>query len=47
MAEENKDRFMEDKAGYITENPDHERWSHRLDKELFARFWEFYEMAVR
>ena len=33
-AEENKARFMEDKAKYITENLDHERWSHRLDKVL-------------
>ena len=35
-AEENKARFMEDKAGYITENLDHERWSHRLDKVLLV-----------
>ncbi len=43
----NKDRFIEDKANYITENLDHERWSHRLDEGLFARFLEFYNQQVR
>ena len=46
-AEENKDRFIEIKAKYITENLDHARWSDRLDKELFARFVNFYDQAVR
>ena len=46
-AGENLERFIEDKAEYITENIDHERWSHRLDKELFARFLEFYEQSVK
>ena len=45
-AEENKERFAEDKADYITENLDRERWSHRLDEGLFARFLEFYEQAL-
>ncbi len=45
-AEENKERFATDKADYITENLDHERWSHRLDEDLFARFLEFYEQSV-
>ena len=45
-AEENKERFMEDKANYITENLDHERWSHRLDEGLFAQFLKFYEQAI-
>lgn len=45
-AEENKDRFVKDKADYITENLDHERWSSRLDKDLFAQFLEFYDRAV-
>ena len=46
-ADENKDRFIKDKAEYITENLDHERWSSRLDLDLFARFLDFYENAVR
>lgn len=46
-AEENKERFSEDKAEYITENLDHEKWSHRLDEELFAEFLEFYEQSIR
>lgn len=46
-AEENKERFIEDKANYITENLDHERWSHRLDEDLFAKFLNFYEQTVR
>ena len=45
-AEENKDRFIEDKAEYIRKNLDHSKWSSRLDKELFARFLEFYEKAT-
>ncbi len=46
-AEENKDRFIKDKADYITENLDHEKWSHRLDEDLFARFLDFYEQAIK
>ena len=45
-APENKDRFREDKANYITENLDHAEWSHRLDEDLFARFLTFYDKAV-
>lgn len=47
QAEENRDRFAADKAKYITENLDHERWSHRLDHDLFASFLEFYDQAVK
>ena len=46
-ADENRERFTADKADYITENLDRERWSHRLDEGLFARFLEFYERSVR
>ena len=46
-AEENEERFIEDKANYITENLDHARWSTRLDKELFAQFLDFYDKAVK
>ncbi|MCR5733469.1 MAG: alpha/beta fold hydrolase [Lachnospiraceae bacterium] len=45
-AEENKERFIEDKAEYITENLDHVRWSTRLDKDLFAGFLDFYDGAI-
>lgn len=43
----NEDRFIKDKADYITKNLDHEQWSHRLDENLFARFLEFYEQALQ
>ncbi len=46
-AEENKERFSKDKADYITENLDHEKWSRRLDEDLFAEFLEFYEQSIR
>ena len=45
-ADENKDRFIKDKADYITGHLDHARWSSRLDEDLFARFLDFYEKAV-
>ena len=45
-AEENKARFTEEKAEYITENLDHARWSSRLDEELFDTFLAFYEGAL-
>lgn len=44
--EENRKRFLDDKANYITENLDHEKWSHRLDEGLFAQFLEFYEQSI-
>ena len=45
-AEDNIERFKEDKAEYITENLDHVRWSTRLDEELFIRFLDFYNEAI-
>lgn len=42
-AEENKDRFIEDRANYINEHLDRERWSNRLDEELFSKFIAFYD----
>ena len=45
-AEENKERFIADKAEYITKNLDHARWSSRLDEDLFASFLEFYDKAI-
>ncbi len=46
-AEENIDRFIEDKANYIIENLDHEKWSHRLDDDLCGRFLDFYDQSIR
>jgi pimeloyl-ACP methyl ester carboxylesterase len=46
-AEDNIERFKEDKAEYITESLDHVRWSTRLDEELFTRFLDFYNEAIR
>lgn len=42
-AEENKERFAKDKAAYIETHLDRERWSHRLDIELFEQFLAFYD----
>ncbi len=41
--DEDKERFMRDKADYINEHLDRYRWSHRLDEKLFDAFLEFYE----
>ena len=46
-AEENIERFKEDKAEYITENLDHAKWSTRLDEELFVQFLDFYNTAIK
>ena len=46
-AEENSERFTEDKAEYITEHLDHARWSDRLDDDLLGRFLDFYDEAIR
>ena len=45
-AEENKERFISDKAEYITEHLDHIRWSNRLDESLFDDFLDFYDKTV-
>ena len=45
-SEENKERFISDKAEYITEHLDHIRWSNRLDESLFDDFLDFYDKAV-
>ena len=46
-AKENKERFKEDKARYITKHLDHAKWSSRLDEDLFAKFLDFYENAIK
>ncbi|MCR5305386.1 MAG: lysophospholipase [Oscillospiraceae bacterium] len=45
-ADENKTRFIEDKAAYIRSNLDREKWSGSLDKELFARFLQFFDAHI-
>ena len=42
-AKENLDRFAEEKAEYIRDNLDREKWSHKLNRELFERFTDFYD----
>jgi hypothetical protein len=40
---ENYDRFVKDKADYINEHLDREKWSHKRDPELFKQFLDFYD----
>ena len=47
QASENKERFAKDKADYIHQHLDRDRWSHRLDEELFEQFLAFYDKNVR
>ena len=42
-AEEDQQRFTDDKAEYIRQHMDREKWSHSLDKELSERFVTFYD----
>ena len=46
-AEDNRDRFVMDKAQYLKENLDHARYSDRLDEDLFAQFLAFYNQAIQ
>ncbi len=46
-ADENKNRFAKDKADYIHENLDQERWYNRLDNALFERFLFFYNSHLK
>ncbi len=41
-AGENRDRFISDKADYIHENLDRNRWSNKLDSGMFHEFLTFY-----
>ncbi len=42
-AAENKERFIEDKADYIHNHLDRDKWCHALDDELFQSFVDFYD----
>lgn len=42
-AEENKERFIKDKADFIDANLDRKKWSNRLDIKLLKQFVNFYD----
>ncbi|MBP5606204.1 MAG: alpha/beta hydrolase, partial [Ruminiclostridium sp.] len=42
-AEQNRERFRADKAEFIRNNLDRQKWSHRLDLNLFSQFLKFYD----
>ena len=44
--EENGERFSEDKANYIYQNLDREKWCNSLDLELFGDFLDFYDEHI-
>lgn len=43
QAAENKAQFAREKADYIHDNLDRDKWSHMLNLELFETFLEFYD----
>lgn len=45
-SEENKERFMKEKAEFIKDNLDRKSWSNRLDTHLFKQFVDFYDEYV-
>ena len=45
-AEENKEHFSEDKAAYISNNLDRDKWSDMLNDELFEKFVNFYNEQI-
>ncbi len=45
-ADENKDRFIQDKTEYLNKNLDRARWANRLDTELFDKFIDFYDKCL-
>ena len=45
-AKENADRFISDKAAYIHDNLDRDKWSHMLDEEMFEEFLTFYNENI-
>ncbi len=46
-ADENKERFIEDKADYMHRNLDRDKWCNSLDHELFQRFVDFYDEQLK
>ena len=45
-ADENKERFKEDKANFIIEHIDHARYSDRVDEKMLDTILEFYDKAI-
>ena len=45
-AEEYQEQFIADKAEYIHQNLDRERWCDMLDDEMFERFLRFYDENI-
>lgn len=45
-AEENKEKFAADKAEYIHNHLDREKWCSRLDADMFEQFLSFYDRYV-
>lgn len=43
----NRERFMTDKAGYIHNNLDRDKWTDLLNKELFEKFGNFYDEHLK
>ncbi len=46
-ADENKERFIKDKADYMRRNLDRDKWCNSLDNELFQRFVDFYDERLK
>ncbi len=47
QAAENRTRFQNDRAAYIQENLDREKWCNSLDTELFEQFVSFYDAHIQ
>ena len=45
-AKENIEKFKKDKADWINNNLDRERWCNRLDTDLMDSFVEFFDEYV-
>ena len=43
---ENKERFISDKADWLTKNIDRKKWCSRLDTEVASQFVDFYNKAL-
>ncbi len=46
-ADENKERFIKDKADYMHRHLDRDKWCNSLDNELFQRFVDFYDEQIK
>ena len=46
-AEENKERFVEDKSKYMKENLDRKKWCNMLEPEIFDEFVAFYDASIK